>query len=341
MNDAVAQTSQCANPDCRIAETGKCVEGYPKEDCAHFGHAPRTPEDAGAQSNQPVTVQSTAIRLPGADHLNVQGAERILRAADGRVVAIIGPADAGKTTLIASLYDMFQRGPVSDCGFSGSATLHAFERACHDARTTSNRNEPFTERTGVGGVAFYHLGLAGTSPRHRLALILADRAGEEYRSAADDVTVSATFMEIQRADAVTILVDGGRLLDRGARHNVRSETEMIIQALVDGDTVLHRPRVAVVLTKLDAVNRSEHHARAIADFNAIVESVRRLHGSTFKAVEAFTIAASPKSTELPRGYGLAQLMAFWVGSHETRVVEASSSIDTPARAFARFGDHQP
>ena len=152
----------CANPDCRVGETGRCVEGFELSACPHYGREPEEPSDTKRGSDEK-SSESSSIGLPGADTLTTAEASRLLCRSDARMIAIIGPRDAGKTSLIASLYDLFQEGPVLEIGYAQSRTLQAFERACHDARATSRRNAPHIYRTPLSGVRFYHLDLSGGS----------------------------------------------------------------------------------------------------------------------------------------------------------------------------------
>jgi len=311
---AVSSPAQCSNLACRVAETGKCVEGLTFDVCSHYGRPP----EALDSSNGDTGVRprkSDSVLLPAATLLSESTAAEILRAGDSRVIAVVGPTDAGKTSLIAGVYDLFQQGPTNATHFARSQSLHAFEQACHDARAASMRAEPHINRTPIGGVTFYHLEIGHHScfGRH-LSLLLADRAGEEYRLAADDPALSAGYSEVVRADTLTVLVDGHRLLDSGARHNVRSEVELILQALIDGEACQSSQRIALVLTKLDEVASSQHGARAQADYAALLASVRRLYGNAFSAIEPFQTAASPKSNIVPRGAGLEELISFWLGS---------------------------
>ena len=230
----------CSNPDCRVAETDRCVEGSELSTCSYYGHELEETAETGRGSKEKPSV-SSRVGLPGASTLTPSETSRLLRGGDARVIAIIGPRDAGKTSLIASLYELFQAGPVSEIGYAQSQTLQAFEQACHDARAASRRGVPDMNRTPLGGVRFYHLSLAGGPAGDRLALVLGDRAGEEYKSAADDVSVVMTFSEVRRADTLTVLVDGQRLIDPVARHNLRSEIVMMLQALVDGGAGSGRP----------------------------------------------------------------------------------------------------
>lgn len=323
----------CANPDCRVAEDGKCVEGFELNACPHYGHLPEGVDDEEIVNEAP--EPNGAIGLPGADTLTPEQVARLLRAGDTRIIAIIGPSDAGKTSLIASLYDLFQEGSVAGTEFARSRSLHAFEHACHDARAASRRGVPHINRTPRGEVRFYHLDLGGGAAGDALALALGDRAGEEYRGAADDTSIVAAFPEIRRADSLTLLVDGERLLDSGARHNLRHEVTMILQALIDGGGVKTGQRLALVLTKIDTVQASPEGERAEADFKALYENLARLFGTTFPNIETFRIAASPKTAAVARGTGIPDLLTFWLGAAAAPPT-LPSSRPAFARAFARL-----
>lgn len=321
----------CVNRECRVAEVGKCVEGFELSACPHYGREPDDPDDESEPDDD-----ISGLQLPGADTLTLEGASRVLRARDARVIAIIGPKGAGKTSLIASVYDLFQEGPVGGTDYARSETLHAFELACHDARAASRRGAPDMERTPLGEVRFYHLELAGGPAGDVLALLLGDRAGEEYRSASDDVTDLPAFPEVSRADTLTVLVDGERLLDAGARHNLRSEILMMLQALLDGGALRSGQQLILVLTKLDAVQTSPHRERAQNDFTTLDAQVRRAFDTTFNAISACTIAASPSTGGVARGTGVAAVLALWAEPAATPPTSPSPGAPAPARAFARL-----
>ena len=82
----------CATRECRVAETGKCIEGLDLGTCPHFGRAAESDESSG--DTAPVAV-SPSVGLPGAGTLTLVEASKLLRAGETRVVAIIGPSDAG------------------------------------------------------------------------------------------------------------------------------------------------------------------------------------------------------------------------------------------------------
>ena len=323
----------CANPDCRIADTGKCVEGLDTDKCTHSGQAPADVVEDETASETPDT--SVGVRLPGADTLSAEETARLLRAGNTRIVAIVGSVDAGKTSLIASLYDLFQKGPISGIEYTQSLSLHAFEHICHEARAASRRKVPHINRTPRGEVRFYHLDLGGGTAGDVLTLAMGDRSGEEYREAADDPSIVNCFPEVQRADSLTLLVDSERLLDTGERHNLRSEIMMMLQALVEGGAVQVGQRLALVLTKMDLTQASPNQARAESDFENLLASLEQLFGYIFSVIQAFRIAASPKTDTLPHGTGVPELLTFWL---EPAVATPTPQQPKPvfARAFARL-----
>lgn len=302
---------RCANPDCRVAEDGRCIEGFGnKTECPQFGRIQIVPAQAAA-SSEPEPMLGVAMAL--STTMSVAEADHVLKSKETRVIAIAGPHDAGKTSLIAGLYDLFQLGQVGSVAFGQSKSLHAFEEAAHDSRAASRRESPVTARTARGEVRFYHLELvdadSGTAP----TVLLGDRAGEEYLETRSNPDSAKSFPELPRADVLTMLVDGKRLLDVGRRHNVRSEIRQTIQAFIEAGAVRPSQRLAIVLTKVDMIRKSaEAGARALTDFEGLVASLRTAYGSKFAAIEPFIIAAQPKSDGAKRGDGLDGLLAYWM-----------------------------
>lgn len=327
MSESGASTVVCANPDCRIGETGKCVEGMETDKCPHFGRAP-------VQAARPEATQG-GVSLPPGVTLTIADAAKLLRASEARVIAVIGPSDAGKTSLIAGLYDLFQNGPVCGVDFAGSLCLHEFEHVCHDARAASRRGIPHISRTPRGEVKFYHLDVAGGAAGAALTLILGDRAGEEYRGAVDDISIVAEFAEVARADSLTILVDGERLLDVSARHNLRSEILLILQAMMEGGAIVGQPRLAIVLTKLDLVQESADRVRAESDFTNLLATVEHTFAGVFSLVRPFRVAASPKNDAVRRGAGVGELLMFWLEAAPITPT-ACPAIPEPTRTFGRL-----
>lgn len=323
----------CSNPDCQVAQDGKCVEGLDLAGCPHYGHALVEEVNENIDANE-MSV-SNVIDLPGAGILTVQETAHLLRAGPARVIGVIGPFKSGKTSLITSLYELFQEGPVAGIEFARSRSFHAFEEAVHDIRAASRRDAPEQERTKRGEVGFYHIDVGGCVAGDILSLLLADRSGEDYSDATDDASIAASFPEVIRADSLALVVDGARLLDAGARHNLLDQLKMILQALIDGGAIKSGQRLAVVLTKIDLIQVSPDKERAEKDFKRLIVDIKRLFVDVFSTIKSFEVAASPSTELLERGTGVADLFAFWVEQTAT-----PSKIPLPrpemVRAFAQL-----
>src|SRR5437868_1064496 len=83
---------------------------------------------------------------PGAE-LDEHEARALAVARANRLIVIAGPASSGKTTLVVSIYELFQWRAVPDWLFSGCATFRGFELRSHPSRIASERVVPYTDRT--------------------------------------------------------------------------------------------------------------------------------------------------------------------------------------------------
>lgn len=307
-----SQPSACANEDCNFAADGKCVEGYALDECPHlFRISVADIEPVDEPETARVAIKLIALDL--GEPLNRPQASSLQSRRSSRVVGVIGPNDAGKTSLLASVYDLLQEGPVAGVGFAGSSTLIGFEKVCHDARAPSQRDAPYTERTTQGAdVTFFHLDLR-PADGEIVSLFIGDRSGEDYLAASDDLAAAAEFFELRRADVVALLVNGEHLASSEHRHEAKAAPPQIIDALVEARSFRKGCRLAIVLTKQDSVLGSAHAERVQREFNAMVDGIVTAHGDHLSEIEGFVVAASPKdTTKVDRGYGVDKLLLYWL-----------------------------
>lgn len=304
----------CSNEECKVAEDGKCVEGYALDECPHATRL--RVDDLDEVQEQLVTPAiPPVLNLSLGDALDREGASVLQCRRISRTVGIIGPNDAGKTSLVASVYELLQSGPVAGVSFAGSSTLIGFEKICHDARAASRRDAPHTERTSAGADAtFFHLDVR-PSGGEIMSLFIGDRSGEDYLAAADDLERTGDFFEIRRADVVTLLVNGEHLVVSEHRHEAKAATPLIVDALVEAGTLRPGCRLAIVLTKEDSVLASANTDRARREFSELVECIRDKHVGYLGEVGSFIVAASPKDLSLvKRGEGIDQLLSYWLAA---------------------------
>lgn len=309
----VSETMTCGNPDCGLVSDGKCVEGYEIDECPHSGKISINDIPQSEEQDTEVAEPEPTIALASGEALGRDEASILQRRRVSRSIGLIGPNDSGKTSLIAGIYDLLQEGPVSRATFAGSATLIAFEKVCHLARVVSRRTVPHTERTSRGADAtFFHLDLHQEDVG-LTSLFIADRSGEDYLAATDQISQAEQFFEIRRADCITLLVNGEQLANSGLRHEVRATTPQIVDALVEARAIRAGCRLAIVLTKKDSVVASLHADRVKRDFDGLVKTISECHGMYIGEVKAFVVAASPKDCDqVSRGEGLDELLLFWL-----------------------------
>ncbi len=297
-----------------MAVDSKCVEGYTFEECPHF-------TKVNVQDIQEIDVSPPAspIRPPVIELYtglaeNRQQASLHQRSRISRTIGIIGPHFSGKTSLIASIFDLLQERLVIDYSFAGSSTMVGFEKVCHDARAPSRRAKPHTERTIRGADAtFLHLDIGRPKESDIISLFLADRSGEDYLTVADNISQAKGYFELFRADTITVLVNGEHLIDSRKRHEVRAALPQLVSAMREAGAIRGDQRIAVVLTKNDIVLESAHADRANSDFDKIVWEIQEGHCTERAEIERFIIAASPESTDrVARGEGVAELLAYWL-----------------------------
>ena len=315
------------------------MEGFPEPaSCSHYGKPMVIVEATKPDPAKP--TPRPGIRLPGAEALPAAAAQTILRDRPCNVIALVGPHESGKTSLIAGVYDMLQEDKVGNFAFAGSSTLHAFERACHDARTASNRDEPHMERTERGPATYFHLDLADVSQQRKRTALFANRDGEAYMDTQANPDLAMSYPELSRCDTLTVLADGMKLLDDSERHQVLNDVCLTIRAFEEAGQTRSWQRLAVVLTKIDAVRKAENKAdseRAVRHFERIVADVRDEFGDKFAVVQAFQVSASPKGDVGERGEGMRDLLAYWMKEpHRLGHVNSNRAPEPSVRAFGRL-----
>jgi hypothetical protein len=331
----------CAQADCRIGESGSCLEGFeqPVVDCPHFG--------------KPILVQADLIvakasgigvPLPSGEDLGSDGVFEVARNQLCRLVVIAGSADAGKTTLISSIYERFQRGPIGHHCFAGSVTMLGFERRCHLARAACRGFAADTIRTPVTpGQRFLHLAIAHNErPSQRRDLVISDVPGEIFRQARDSREDAAKLTFVSRAAHFVLLLDGAKLISPETRAATRMEADQILRAMLDAGLLTNRSYVDCVFTKWDKVlelgERSEIE-EFVADTRVIFEA--RFNGIVGRMRTYQTALRKPTSGYSAPGYDIDELLKVWLEETwlEESVVPKRLTIESE-RVFDHFGSGQ-
>jgi len=287
------------------------------------------PTEPTADAPAPVAGK---IHLPVGTALGPEATYALTRATLVRIVICAGEPESGKTTLLASIYDAFQDGPVGELNFAGSTTLHGFEQRCHTARAESGLNKPKTERTKKGeGFRFLHLRLWDAATAVATDLLLGDMSGELYRDLRDSSDECKKYEFMRLADHFVALLDGDKVAT-GFHAEAFGTLQALVRALLDADVLGMHSRLALLTTKWDVVERSGDGQNIVA---ALEERFRKEFEPRVSEVICLRVAARPEEGDEP--VGLDHLLARWITVQKR--VAIREWRDSPAtRAFDRFVD---
>lgn len=316
----------CRQSDCPVAASGLCLEGFeaPAEDCPHFQWADSAaspdpeliPTPDGDPERPTSTPSQSLVALPGGDALLAAETRAVTHAHAPTVVAIVGPPDSGKTTLIAGLWDGLAQGPVGDYAFAGSETQPGLERIAFPARTGSGNTRPKTNHTSRSrGVRYLHLAVRDRERRRATShLLVSDIPGEFVKDAAESADGFASLGLLHYADHVLLLVNGGALADPARRQQAIARTRSFLGNGIDSGAIPLGARLDAAVTKWDLVERAAPSDPLVMASVAKVERMLddRLGGRPH-AYSLRRIAARPVvSSALDSRFGLADLLHEWV-----------------------------
>lgn len=253
------------------------------------------------------------IQLPSGDGFDPQSASIVTCAAPTQLIVLAGASDSGKTTLLASIYDMFQVAPFAGYLFAGSLTLPALERRCHLARIASMRSTPDTERTKGTEDTLLHLRVRKEDcSRPSQDVLFTDLGGERFRLAKDSTDECRRLELLLRADHFVLLVDGAKLASVEDRHEAQVSAAMLLRSCLDAEMLGPHAYVDVLFAKWDLV-APELGRHGLEKF---LEEVRSQFEERFArrvaSLRFFQVAARPTEPSLPFGHNLDQVVPSWI-----------------------------
>jgi energy-coupling factor transporter ATP-binding protein EcfA2 len=252
------------------------------------------------------------IDLPAGKELDDAAAAKVQASRLTRLIVVAGPPGVGKTTLVTSLYELFQKTSVADIAFAGSSTLPAFERRCHLSRTASERAQPDTERTPYGEVRYLHIRVGADNLRHEpLDLLFTDVSGESFERARDSISECQQLGFLKMADHFLLLMDCEKLIDRRKRWQAAHDSMTLLRSCLDSGMLGNGCFVNVLWTKYDLVEAGADGERD-KFFQKISDEFRTEFGSRVGRLTFTRVAARPMGVDnLEFGYGIPDLLNEW------------------------------
>jgi hypothetical protein len=253
---------------------------------------------------EPGEAVPQTVSLPGGRALDAAACDALLRRRGGTVVSFVAAPEVGKTTLIATIYELLHRRRMADFGFAGSETLRAYEERCHLARLSSEAAAADTQRTKMGaGLLFTHLSVV--TPLGMRDVVFADRSGELFERALARPADIGGFVELHRADATILLVDLVQLLNN--THLTISALRRLFIAM-DQRGMLEGRKVFLVGTKSDLAMPTPRSRKAARELTALADELRNRAMGRFP-IDAHIIACRARRGSTQIGEGLEPLLS--------------------------------
>lgn len=244
----------CRQPACPLSADGRCLEGLDPQVCPHVVTLDKLVDQVSDEAPLPPSPPKT-LPLPSGIEVPLNDAGDLLARTTTRVVLVAGDNDAGKTTLLTSLFDRFCTGPYGGYLFAGSSSLIAFERRAHTGYTRSEAAAADTVRTAHSwDIKFLHLRLRDEACRGPSSdLLLSDIDGETCKRARDSAAECAKLTILRRADRLLLVIDGDRLSTVGHRESAISDAVGLLRRFLESSLLRPTTPIDLVVSKWDKV----------------------------------------------------------------------------------------
>lgn len=281
---------RCTNPDCLLPEGGACARAAefddPTLECPLLARQDGLAQDLSQlQEALRERLNDTEDKppLPNTDaapwsgrHLDEHTTEQLLWRSPARVIAVMGPHNAGKTSYLASLFLQLSNRQCRQLPyrFASSQSLFGMHEILDKIRAwdqSADRGtaaeEPVGQREIIahtpkqsGLLHFMHLGLrpAAHSDNRHIDVLLSDVAGEYFTEHASRENPEMQAF-LARCDGFLIVADTGKLVGkRGRQHD--AEIARIIRRVTDltKQAPARKRAVALCLCKYDLVVDQDH-----------------------------------------------------------------------------------
>lgn len=303
---AEASARFCEQENCPLESEGKCLEGFnPADQCPHIKSSSIAVGDEvarrkmAAEDEKETEENKSEIEalmpIPFGDDLTEASCRSIMSAQLTRLIVIAGESESGKTTLLTSIYESFQRGSLAGYFFAGSQTLPGFEHRCHPARIASGRSTAETMHTKRGEKGILHLQVAKQVEANFVSqqLLLADVSGEDFKDARNSVDDAKQLHIVRRADHFLLLLNGAHLIDLSKRQRAMENARMLLLSLLDAQMLGDWSLVDVLFNKNDVMESHDDQTGLEQFLQHLTDSFKQRYELRLGRLRFYRIAARP------------------------------------------------
>lgn len=169
-------------------------------------------------------------------------------------IALIGFANVGKSTFVASLYHKVMcEGVLSDYDFIDSDTFTGFERRAHVRNAklkSSNRNIRTSQQEGH----LLSLEFVNKEGLHR-KLVISDRSGETYQTNyVNSVNSVKSDKSLINCKHLIFFIDAETLIDEGEYLDFEDNFDTLLRQLTSANVITNNKQFDIIFNKYDKVD---------------------------------------------------------------------------------------
>lgn len=258
---------------------------------------------------------SDIIDLPSGKELSDLSAIAFATARPIRWVVVAGPVGCGKTTLLTSLYELFQWSRIGEYLFAGSNTLPALEQRCHHSRIASENLVADTQRTPYKPEPTYlHMRICLATALHSpIDFLFTDVSGEMYEHGRDSTDECKELTFLRRAGNFLLLLDSEKGVRVDKRWAMVQEAKTLLQSCMDSTMLAEDCIINIVWSKLDYFVAAGDKKEDKEFREEVEKEFRASFGNRTKHLKFGEIAARPTmAPKLGFGKGVSELLSGWI-----------------------------
>lgn len=336
----MSEVKACKQSDCEIRNDGKCLEGLDSADCPHFYWTEIENEENydGQESSvlAPVTNKKELFR---GTELSLRDLSIITRRYACDLVIILGDLDSGKTTLLATIFDLLQIGQLPKYSFAGSLTQKGFEIRSHRSRMASGKTTPDTERTKALEFRILHIALKSIETSQLKHFLLSDISGETIKLSRSSASIMKEQLAIvKQAEHVIYVIDGENLAGP-KRIATMMDAELFIRMAIDNGIFNDETVLNILISKWDfLVNLEKFDLETV-----VIKKIENKFSNSLQEINFRKIASRPaevNTIEMDLGYGVEELIDDFMKEQEFQNRIEINSFNSSDRQIEKFKVHE-
>jgi hypothetical protein len=331
----------CKLKHCPFDQDGRCVENQ-LPNCRNL-----VPDSSAASVSPELSNPVATETVPPPTHEEVYSGRKLtgdeaapILQSNPQLVMLGGMVESGKTTLLARIFEMFQRGTVGGFRFMTSRTPVEFDKLSWHATMECGATCPSTEHTPRSeNNLLLHMRIRAVNGSSATHLLIGDIPGEVFPEAVAEESVCRALSGLRRANHLLLFLDGAVLCDSAKRHDHCGKVfDFISRTLQTGQvgqhTVLH-----LVISKCDLLGKDGEVSSDVLKFVHTTErAFRTKFASRVGGIHFWRVAARPEHPFEPTLTEIEKLFGVWT----TRAAPHADALTKPIprltfhRDFCRF-----